>query len=75
MGGVRLQRRDALARNDDQVGGEQRRMFGKKRFKELLLSVQDKPVSEQKEPIYQALLDYQGSERRRDDVAVFGFQI
>ncbi len=59
----------------DQVGGEKRRMFGKKRFKSLLLDIQNKTMAEQKEIIYQALLDYQGDERRRDDVSVAGFKV
>ena len=59
----------------DQIGGERKRMFGKRRFKELLTSVQDKPMSEQKEIIYQTLLDYQDGENRRDDVAVIGFKL
>ncbi len=58
----------------DQVGGERRRMFGKKRFKELLLSVQNKAMFNQKETIHKALLEYQGDEKRRDDVAVIGFK-
>lgn len=59
----------------DQVGGDRKRMFGKKRLRELLLSIQDIPMSEQKEVIYQALLDYQGDEIRRDDVSVIGFSV
>lgn len=59
----------------DQVGGERGRMFGKNRFKKLLLSVQDKSMSEQKEALFQALVDYQGDENRRDDVAVIGFKL
>ena len=58
----------------DQVGGERGRMFGKKRFKKLLLDVQDISMSEQKQAIHQALIEYQGSENRRDDVAVMGFK-
>jgi len=59
----------------DQIGGEKGRMFGKKRLKELLLEHQDKPMSEQKELIHQALIDYQGEQNRRDDVAVIGFRV
>ncbi|PCI39424.1 MAG: hypothetical protein COB46_08910 [Rhodospirillaceae bacterium] len=59
----------------DQVGGERGRMFGKKRFRKLLLDVQDLPMSKQKESIREALITYQGAQRRRDDVAVFGFKI
>jgi len=58
----------------DQVGGERRRMFGKKRFRDLLVRIQDKPMTEQKEVIYEALLNYQGDEKRRDDVSVIGFK-
>ncbi|MBF0611423.1 MAG: response regulator [Magnetococcales bacterium] len=58
----------------DQIGGTSRRAFGKNRFKELLLSVQNLPMPEQRVQIYSALLAYQGGERRRDDVSVIGFQ-
>jgi len=59
----------------DQIGGEKGRMFGKKRFKEVLLSNCDKPMSDQKDAAFQALLSYQADETRRDDVAVIGFKI
>lgn len=56
----------------DQIGGERRRSFGKKRFKELLSSLSGLPLSKQGELIYQALIDYQGQESRRDDVSILG---
>ncbi len=59
----------------DQVGGERNRMFGKKRLRELLLEIHDKPMKNQQECIYQALVEYQGGQRRRDDVAVIGFKV
>ena len=59
----------------DQIGGERHRMFGKKRFKNLLLEIRDKPMPEQKGIILRALSSYQGNERRRDDVSVIGFRI
>ncbi len=59
----------------DQVGGERKRTFGKKRLKVLLAHIYDKPMSEQKEAIYQTLLDYQGDEIRRDDVSLIGFRL
>lgn len=59
----------------DQIGGEKRRGFGKKRFKTLLLSLDDAGFSTQGDAIYKALKAYQGSEKRRDDVAVIGFKI
>jgi len=59
----------------DQVGGEKKRGFGKKRFRELLVSVQDTTMSDQKEAINRAMTEYQGEERRRDDVAIIGFKL
>jgi serine phosphatase RsbU (regulator of sigma subunit) len=59
----------------DQVGGERRRMFGKKRFSKILLDIQPFPMAEQERRIYQALIDFQGDERRRDDVSIIGFKV
>jgi serine phosphatase RsbU (regulator of sigma subunit) len=59
----------------DQVGGVRGRMFGKKRFREMLTINQNVPMAEQKELFYQALLEYQGEQKRRDDVAVIGFKV
>ncbi|WP_460021438.1 transporter substrate-binding domain-containing protein [Magnetospira thiophila] len=59
----------------DQVGGEKNQMFGKRRFKQLLLDLQDRPVHQQMEPMMQALADYQGTQIRRDDVSVIGFKL
>lgn len=57
----------------DQIGGEKRRGFGKKRFKRLLQRIEDVPMEQKGALIYQALMDYQGDEKRRDDVSVMGF--
>lgn len=59
----------------DQIGGTNRRAFGKNRFKELLLSVQMLPMAKQKETIQQALDTFRGEERRRDDISVIGFKV
>ncbi len=59
----------------DQVGGERRRMFGKRRFKALLQEIEQLPMSEQKLRIKAALMAYQGDEVRRDDVSLIGFRI
>ena len=59
----------------EQVGGEKRRMFGKKRFKALLVSVDGLPFHEQKRQIAKVFRDYQGDEVRRDDVSVIGFKV
>jgi len=39
----------------DQVGGQRRRMFGKKRSMNFLLEIQEKPMSYRKDIILQAL--------------------
>jgi PAS domain S-box-containing protein len=57
----------------DQIGGIKQRGFGKKRFHEVLLKIQDKPMKEQKLVIMDTLVEYQGSQNRRDDVVVIGF--
>ena len=59
----------------EQVGGDNRRMFGKKRFKSLISRMQSLSMAEQKDRIFQALADYQGDEARRDDVSVIGFRV
>lgn len=59
----------------DQIGGPKRRGYGKKRFKNLILSLADIPFSEHGSRLYQDLVEYQGKESRRDDVSLFGFQI
>ena len=58
----------------DQIGGEKSRSFGKRRFKDLLTSIRELPMAGQKDRIQQALLDWQGDQRRRDDVSVLGFK-
>ncbi|WP_165602600.1 PAS-domain containing protein [Candidatus Terasakiella magnetica] len=59
----------------DQIGGERKRMFGKKRFKNLLLSLRGVPLFEQKFRILEAVADYQGYEIRRDDMALISFKV
>jgi serine phosphatase RsbU (regulator of sigma subunit) len=59
----------------DQVGGEKRRMYGKRRFTELLRTLVGMPLAEQKGRLIEALQDYQGNEIRRDDVSLIGFKI
>ncbi|CAK0764421.1 hypothetical protein WCLP8_3670001 [uncultured Gammaproteobacteria bacterium] len=59
----------------DQVGSEVRRGFSKARFMELIASIGTQSMAEQYIAIWQALLDHQGTESRRDDVSVVGFQL
>ena len=48
---------------------------GKKRFQESISQNSDLTMKEQKQSIYDTLLEYQGEQNRRDDVAIIGFQI
>jgi serine phosphatase RsbU (regulator of sigma subunit)/PAS domain-containing protein len=59
----------------DQIGGKKGRMFGKKRFKEVLLDSQHQSMPDQRDRIVEVLSDYQGGQARRDDVSVIGFKI
>ncbi len=59
----------------DQIGGPKRRGFGKKRFTKLLGTIQHLPMAEQGDAIYQQPVDYQGEEKRRDDVSAIGFTV
>ncbi|MCP5367701.1 MAG: transporter substrate-binding domain-containing protein [Hyphomicrobiales bacterium] len=59
----------------DQVGGASGRMFGKRRFMDLLRSIQGLPMADQKDAVLQALSAFQGQENRRDDVSVVGFRL
>ncbi|MBF0369386.1 MAG: transporter substrate-binding domain-containing protein [Magnetococcales bacterium] len=58
----------------DQIGGEKKRSFGKRRFMRLLETLRDRPMDQQEGPILQALIDYQGDSKRRDDVSLIGFE-
>ncbi|MBF0470470.1 MAG: transporter substrate-binding domain-containing protein [Gammaproteobacteria bacterium] len=58
----------------DQVGGEKRRMMGKKRFKQLLLEGRALPLEEVGDHMMAAMNRYMGSEKRRDDVSIIGFE-
>lgn len=60
---------------NDQVGGNRRRSFGKKRILDLLLSNQTKPMTDQGAALLDAFFEYQGDEVRRDDVTLIGFRL
>ncbi len=59
----------------DQIGGPKQIAFGKKRLKKVIMDAAKQPMSEQKEHIMQSFYKYQGDNRRRDDVSIFGFRI
>lgn len=57
----------------DQIGGSDRRSFGKRRFRELLEHNQGAPMQEQSVFLRQKFNEFQGKEKRRDDITVLGF--
>ena len=59
----------------DQVGGEKRRAFGKKRIIALLEEHLAGPLAEQRDAVMAAFTAYQGDEIRRDDVTFLGFRM
>ena len=59
----------------DQFGGEQKKKFNRKRFKELLLSVQPMSFSEQEAFLQYALLNWRQDEPQVDDILVIGLRI
>lgn len=60
---------------NDQIGGERRRGFGKRRVIDVLNAHGDQPMTAQSEALMTAFRDYQAGEARRDDVTLIGFRI
>ncbi|TXB65841.1 tetratricopeptide repeat protein [Vicingus serpentipes] len=59
----------------DQFGGEKGKKFKVKAFRDLLLSIQDKSMEEQKTIINEAFETWRGSLEQIDDVCVIGVKI
>jgi serine phosphatase RsbU (regulator of sigma subunit)/Tfp pilus assembly protein PilF len=59
----------------DQFGGEKSKKFKAANFKKLLLSIQEKPMEEQKDIIDQTFKDWKGNLEQIDDVCVIGVKI
>jgi len=49
--------------------------FGVKRFRDLLFSIANKPMDDQKEILENTLAEFSEGEKNRDDVAVLGVKI
>ncbi|MBT6094332.1 MAG: SpoIIE family protein phosphatase, partial [Rhodospirillaceae bacterium] len=58
----------------DQVGGEKRRAFGKRRLKGVILDGSRMSMAKQAAHILRAFEDYQHHEERRDDISLVGFK-
>lgn len=59
----------------DQFGGPDGKKFLLKRFRDLLLSICEKPMSEQQVIIHQTFEDWKGKEEQIDDVLVIGVKV
>ncbi|MDM8566735.1 PocR ligand-binding domain-containing protein [Candidatus Halobeggiatoa sp. HSG11] len=59
----------------DQLGGDKHLLFGKKRFKKILLENYQLPFAKQSQALLQAFNEYKGDNDRQDDVTVIGFGI
>jgi serine phosphatase RsbU (regulator of sigma subunit) len=57
----------------DQIGGERRRPFGKRRLAQFVAEHHRRPMSDQASVLGRMFQQHQGNEARRDDVAVLGF--
>ena len=59
----------------DQKGGKEYKKFLSKRFRNLLLEIQDKPMVDQKDLLNQTLCDWMGANSQTDDILVIGVRV
>jgi len=59
----------------DQIGGPRQRSFGKRRLRQMILSLQKEDMVRQRESIIQQVRDFRGDQPRRDDVLMLGFKL
>ncbi|MFH1319436.1 MAG: SpoIIE family protein phosphatase [Bacteroidota bacterium] len=59
----------------DQFGGSDNKKFMKRRFKDLLLSIQDKSMDEQKEILNKNFEDWKSDREQIDDILVIGIRV
>jgi len=60
---------------EDQFGGPKNKKFMSKQLKELLVTIADKPMTEQKELLNQTFENWKNSNEQIDDVTVLGLKI
>ena len=56
-------------------GGAKGKKFLTKKFKSLLLSLQNKPIMEQEEILKNSLVDWMGGVEQLDDILVIGIRL
>jgi len=59
----------------DQFGGEKGKKFKTNTFRELLLSIQDKSMAEQKQVIYDSFIKWKGDIEQVDDICIIGARV
>ncbi len=59
----------------DQFGGPENKKFSSKQFKDLLLSIQDKLMEEQREILDKTIEDWKGDGEQIDDICVVGVRV
>ena len=59
----------------DQFGGESGKKFMAKRFKQLLLDIQDKPLDTQRDILDDNIIDWRGELDQVDDILVIGMRV
>jgi len=59
----------------DQFGGEKEKKFTYKRFRDLLISIHQLPMSEQKEILWREFLSWKGDLEQIDDVCIIGVRV
>jgi len=59
----------------DQFGGPKGKKYSKKKFKEILLSIKDLPMNEQREALYNAHIEWRNNQEQVDDICVIGVRV
>ena len=59
----------------DQFGGPRGKKFLKKRFRQLLLSIAELPMKEQRTELHKSWVQWKGTEEQVDDILVLGIRI
>ena len=59
----------------DQIGGSKNIAFGKKRYTANIIENSKKTMTEQKDLLLKEFYDYQGKQKRRDDVTIAAFKL
>ena len=59
---------------EDQFGGERDKKFSRKRFRELLIEIQELPMAEQKLDLEKRLDEWMDGREQIDDITVMGIR-